>query len=410
MSEETPTFTQVPLQKKPKKRVLIFSTAYYPFYSGAEIAIKEITERLSDTYEFDLITVRFKRAWPKTEKIGAVWVYRVGFGVYPFLDKLLSPFFGALLTRKLQQKHPYDFFWTMMATFTSGAAYLAAVLQKNPVPIVLTLQEGDSEAHIAYKRFGLIGLSWKLALAHSTMVTVISTYLEKRARQFGFTKTIALIPNGVDYTRFTLVHAHEHSKQIRESHGIPLDATTLITTSRLSHKNAIDVVLHALVSLPGVHFLILGNGEDEKKLQALATRLGLTKRAHFVGFVEQEHIPAYLGSADIFIRPSRSEGQGISFLETMAAGVPIIATQVGGIADFLFDSVRNPLKEPTGFAVDVDSPEQIVDAVNAIVGNPNETARVVENAKQLVREHYDWNQIAKDINEQVFKRLTDTVP
>ncbi|MBX4206561.1 hypothetical protein KW784_02125, partial [Candidatus Parcubacteria bacterium] len=75
-------------------KVLIFSTAYFPFIGGAEVAVWEITERLGADIEFDLITARLDKSLPATEKIGAVTVYRLGWGI-PLLDKLLLPFAGA---------------------------------------------------------------------------------------------------------------------------------------------------------------------------------------------------------------------------------------------------------------------------------------------------------------------------
>ena len=81
------------------KKILIFSTSYYPFVGGAEVAIKEITDRVSGV-DFDIITGRFDFKLPKNEKIGNVNVYRVGFG-FKTLDKLLLPFFGAIKTISL---------------------------------------------------------------------------------------------------------------------------------------------------------------------------------------------------------------------------------------------------------------------------------------------------------------------
>ena len=81
--------------------------------------------------------------------------------------------------------------------------------------------------------------------------------------------------------------------------------------------------------------------------------------------------------------PSRSEGQGISFASTMVAGLPIVGTQEGGIADFLFDARRNPGHATTGWAVDKDNPEQIADAVKAILADPKQAQKVVATAKEF---------------------------
>jgi len=95
---------------------------------------------------------------------------------------------------------------------------------------------------------------------------------------------------------------------------------------------------------------------------------------------------------------------GISFIEAMAVGLPIIATQEGGIADFIFDAKRNPDKETTGWVVDHDSPKQIAEAVKDILAHPEQVARVTAIAKKMVSEKYDWNLIAKEI-KILFDRL-----
>ncbi|OYV27425.1 MAG: hypothetical protein B7W98_01815, partial [Parcubacteria group bacterium 20-58-5] len=179
----------------------------------------------------------------------------------------------------------------------------------------------------------------------------------------------------------------------------------LITTSRLVKKNAIDDVIRALPLLPAhVSFLIFGTGPDEPKLRALAEECGVGDRARFMGQISHAEMPKYLNVSDIYIRPSLSEGFGIVFVEAMAAGLPVIATQEGGIADFLFDAKRNPDKETTGWAVDKDSPEQIAEAVRDIIVHPDEVARVTAAAKKMAFERYDWGLIARKMQD-AFNRV-----
>jgi len=96
---------------------------------------------------------------------------------------------------------------------------------------------------------------------------------------------------------------------------------------------------------------------------------------------------------------------GASFVEAMAAGLPVIATQEGGIADFLFDEKRNPDKPVTGWAVQKDSPEHIASAVKTIMSHPEKVRAVVVTAQTMVREKYDWALIAQDMRTRVFERL-----
>ena len=116
-------------------------------------------------------------------------------------------------------------------------------------------------------------------------------------------------------------------------------------------------------------------------------------------------MPKYLKVSDIFIRPSRSEGLGNSFLEAMAAGIPVIATPVGGIPDFLLDPAKNPDHEPTGYFCEVDNPQSIATQVNKILSDEALRTRIIRNAKKLVTEKYDWSLIAHDMKEKVFDKL-----
>ncbi len=379
------------------KRVLIFSTAYFPHVGGAEVAVREIAKRLTGEYAFDLICAKYEKNLPRVEQMEEATVYRVGFGIRP-IDKILSPFLGAILALQLKGKNHYDVFWAMMATYGSGGAYIANMLHFwTPVPIVLTLQEGDPPEYIRSKHFGMVALSWRLALSQSSSLSVISNYLGELAREFGYKGEYTLVPNGVDSEKFnhvTEVEIDAAKKRLGKKEG----EAYLVTTSRLVHKNACDDVIRALQFLPKeVQFVVCGVGKDEEFLRTLAKELSVAERVKFLGLVGHTDIPALLQASDIFIRPSRSEGMGNSFIEAMAAGLPVIATQEGGIADFLFDAKRNPEKKTTGWAVDKNTPTQIAEAVKDIIANPDTVRSVVVTARALAVQKYDWNLIAEDM-------------
>ena len=393
------------------KKILIFSTAYYPFVGGAEVAIKEITDRITDArptessaragtdgfgqVEFDLITAKLKSGIPNFEKVGNVNVYRLGIGV-PILDKLLLPFWGAIKAILLNNKNHYDFYWCMMVTFASGAAYIANIFSENKVPIILTLQEGDSEEYLSTKWFGLIDLSWRLALQRSSVVTVISNYLGERARRLGFQGETKLIPNGVDISRYSEIFLEEELNELSDRLGRKEEnIIVLISTSRLVEKNGIDLIIKSLKYLPNnFHFYNLGSGKEKKNLTNLANSLNLGARVYLEDYVEHDELPKYLKISNIFIRPSRSEGQGISFLEAMAAKLPVIATPVGGIVDFLKDG-------ETGYFCEPENPESIAETVKRVMADTNKN-QIIENAYNMVKEKYDWGLVAKNM-EAVFK-------
>lgn len=423
------------LQRKAKK-ILVFSLAYYPKYvGGAEVAIKEITDRIApDDVAFDVITLRFDRALPKEERMGNVMVYRIGptkrnpsanelvhFPMY--LVKVLYPLLAAWKAFWLNRREHYDGAWAMMS-YMGFPLVLLRYLFFTKIPYVLTLQEGDSIDHVARRwRIRMVSFLYRPVYRYPRMVQTISTYLAGWARDFGYVGPLEIVPNGVDTKYFSQVFASDELTRLREqlvaktvSNGSP-DLQSkfrgkkegekfLITTSRLVAKNAVDIVIRALRYLPpSVKFLVLGIGPDEEPLKKLAGDEGVSERVIFLGHVDRAELPKYLKIADVFVRPSRSEGMGVSFVEAMAAGIPVIATPVGGITDFLFDPKQNPDKEPTGLFVNVDDPKDVARAANELFANAGLRERCVMNARRMAREQYDWDLIAKNMSEKVFKVL-----
>lgn len=362
------------------KRVLIFSLAYIPHVGGAEIAIKEITDR-SENNEFHMLTLNFGGE-KKEEKIGNIFVHRIG-SSDSYLSKILFVPRAAFAARALHRTHQFDALWAMMSYMVLPIVLLGTLGVR--LPYVLTLQEGDPWEHM-FSRWFILPLRPLLVsgFQHASAVSAISTYLAGWAKRMGYRGVPEVIGNGVDVKRFT--------PALR---ALRADSVSLVTTSRLVRKNAIDDVIKALPLLPGhIHFVVYGKGNEEGFLKSLAEKLRVANRVRFAGELPHADLPRALATCDIFVRPSRSEGMGNSFIEAMAAGVPVIGTQEGGIADFLFDAKRNPDKETTGWAVDRDSPEQIAEAVKDILAHPEEARRVAANARRLVAERYEWDHVA----------------
>ncbi|MDP2594116.1 MAG: glycosyltransferase family 4 protein [bacterium] len=373
------------------KKVLIFSLTYYPHVGGAEVALKEITDRITDI-EFHMLTCRI-HGEAREERIGNVHVHRVSGGP-SYLSKILFVPRAALAARALHRVHRFDAFWAMMSYMLFPIVLLRWTGMR--VPYLLALQEGDPFERV-FNRLRILPFRplIRLGFEHASAVQAISAFLAGWARRAGFDGQADVIPNGVDIQRFT-------------GEPVPHAGTVLITSSRLVHKNAVDTIIRALALLPQeVSLVVAGSGPDGPLLKQLAQEQNVTSRVVWRGHVDHAQLPALLHGADIFIRPSRSEGMGNSFIEAMAAGIPVIGTQEGGIADFLFDAKRNPGKEATGWAVDKDSPEQIAQAVQYILAHPEEVAHTVANARNMVEKDYDWDSVARRMRA-LFDRMSSS--
>ena len=399
------------------KRVLIFSLAYYPdVVGGAEVAIKEITDRISpEDIVFDLVTLRFDSELPKFERIGNVNVYRTGFTLlrpeigdlvkFPLtLNKYLFPFLAYMKANSLHSKNHYDGIWAMMANY-AGFAALFFKTRHPRTKFLLTLQEGDPIEYINH-RVRFVYPLFRRIFMRADFVQTISHYLAGFARNMGYTGPLEVVPNAVNVAHFAREYPEIELTLLKRRLGKKEGDFFLITTSRMVTKNAVDEVIRALPFLPKeVKFLILGIGPDEAMLRKLVEEKGIEDRVLFLGQVLHSDMPKYLKISDVFIRPSRSEGLGNSFLEAMAAGLPVIATPVGGIPDFLFDPEQNPDHEPTGLFANINDPASIARQVERLRDDPTLRNRLFVNGRTLVAEKYDWSLIARMMKERVFDKV-----
>ncbi|MEN9614478.1 MAG: hypothetical protein RLZZ347_785 [Candidatus Parcubacteria bacterium] len=376
------------------KKILIFSLAYYPnFVGGAEVAVKEITDRLGGDFEFHMVTLGAE-VDAQEEKVGNVFVHRVG--VVSAFSKLLFPFTACKKALELHRKNQFDTVWSIMAS-RAGFATLFFKLLNPKVPFLLTLQEGDTKEYPG-QRMGILRPFvyplFKLIFKRADRITAISNYLAQWAREMGVIAPVSVIPNGVDVDKFSISNfqfSNGGREGMREKFGFSESDTVLVTTSRLVVKNGVGDVIDALRFLPeNVKFLVVGSGPLEKALKASVEAYKLDKRVVFVGFVEHANLPPHLHMSDIFIRPSLSEGMGNSFIEAMTSGLPVIATPVGGIPDFLTD-------RETGIFCEPHDPKSIADAVTTLLFGPQLRATIIENAQKMVVEKYDWNLVAEEM-------------
>ena len=287
-----------------KKKILIFSLAYYPNHvSGAEVAIKEITDRMDpEQYEFHMVTLRYNSNLCKKEQVGNVLVHRIGLtrpdptfedlGKMPLhINKPLFQFLAAFKALSLQYKYQFDGTWALMAHSSGVPAALFKTLHPK-VPFILTLQEGDPPEVIERTMRPLWPL-FSRAFRRADAVQAISTFLGDWARRMDFAGPLAIIPNGASVP-VGIEYDQAELDELSQSVGIKDGEFVMVSVSRLVHQKAIDINLRALALLPQhVRYLIVGDGPDTDALKALAAELGVTDRVVFVGRVDRSMTSKY---------------------------------------------------------------------------------------------------------------------
>ncbi len=365
-------------------RILIFSTNYLPHIGGAELATKNIIDRLDDSFQIDVITARYSSKMPLKEEIGRARVHRIGLGL-GVLDKLILALWGGMLGAKIHEKKKYDIVHSVQASYGGIAAYFFK--KKFPeVPFVLNLQEGKE----LEKQWSVVQY-WRPRIARAAdKIVVISKYLGDYIRGLGIDESkIQLIPNGVDLNKFGKEFSYGELEDLKNKLGIKPYEKVILTSSRLEKKNNVEAVIDAVRKLDNkdVKLLIVGSGSLGDYLKTKAKTLGINDRIVFVGTVKHEELPKYLAISNVFVRPSISEGLGTAFLEAMAASVPIIGTNVGGIPDFLKDF-------ETGLFSLVDA-EDVAKKISLVLKDEELRKKLISNGRKLIEEKYQWDDIAE---------------
>lgn len=359
-----------------KPKILVLTAAYHPFIGGAEIAIGEIVKRLKDRFDFYIVTSRFRRDLPKREVRPEGTVIRIGLGAK--FDKWFLPFSAFSPDLRSAQ-----IFWGVDVGVGSLAAAIFKLFRPK-TPFIFNIQYGYGEERLRRGRFGLIGLAFRFILSRSDYVTAISTYLLDLARRSNYCGPAEVIHNGVDLQKF--------KSQNTKGKITSQNSKVIITVSRLVEKNGIDILIRAVVevkkAIPDVRCLIIGDGPERKALELQAASCKLQANVAFIGEILHEEIPKYLREADVFVRPSRSEGMGNAFVEALAAGVPVIGTPVGGIPDIIED-------RKTGLFARVDDPQDLAKKIIRILHDPELAERIALGGRQIVSRQFSWDKIAE---------------
>ena len=172
----------------------------------------------------------------------------------------------------------------------------------------------------ANKSYASIGVSAALTKTMATLGLAASKLVTMR--------------NGIDLVRFKPMPKAQARKILGWS-AVP----TLISVGNLVENKGHHIAIEALSDLENFSLVIAGEGPERQALEVLATRIGVNSRVSFVGRIEQMDLPVYYSAADILVLPSRREGWPNVLLEAMACGTPVVAADVGGVAEIVTANV-----------------------------------------------------------------------
>ena len=189
--------------------IAVFSLAYTPFEGGAEIAAREVIKRLKGL-NFTIFTFKFDSGWLSREAAENADIVRLGRGrsggkYYGRIwDKIIYIFSAWQKAEELHRQKRFEVIWAIMASY-GGVAALFFKMRHPRIPLLLTIQEGDSEKYLSLGRLGLVGIFGKQIVRKADFIQVISNYLKDIANKKGAVCPIEVVPNGVDWELFNSV-------------------------------------------------------------------------------------------------------------------------------------------------------------------------------------------------------------
>ncbi len=314
-------------------------------------------------------------------------VYRPRLFVSPKGDRLFFRAFVFFLTAlplvaQLRKKFYFDLIHAHMAGPAGFAAVLLGIIFKKPV--IITAH--GSDIHSFPKHFFLKQLVI-FTLKRATKVVAVSQSLKDLILKMGcFHNKVFVIHNGV---RHDIFYPMDKIKA-RRSLNFSVDRKIILFIGSLIQIKGIDVLLRAFANMSEKNhsnLVIIGKGELDYQLKALAEKLHIESRVHFMGSRKHDEISLWLNACDVFCLPSRNEGFPTVIVEALACGRPVVATKVGGIPEAVINNTLGILVEP-------DNTEELAATLNKALEKEWDYPAIAAYGKR-----FSWDTIAEEYTE-----------
>lgn len=246
----------------------------------------------------------------------------------------------------------------------------------------------------------IVSIERRLARASDAIIAVSPRIRDELLSQFGIGRPdqYRVIPLGFDLKPFAAIDS-EQRRKARDTLAVTPDAHVVSTVGRLvpikHHQLFLDVAALVAEQDPRAVFLIAGDGECRQDLETHSRALGLHDRVRFLGW--RRDLATIYGASDVFLLTSRNEGTPVALIESLAAAVPGVSTDVGGVRDVI-ESDEIGLVAPFGDA------RALAGHVRALLDNPERRCAMGECGRQSVLARYDLDRLVDDI-ERLYREL-----
>jgi rhamnosyl/mannosyltransferase len=350
---------------------------------GVETAVYGLSEELAKAHDVEVLVcgprARLETRGRVTEDVAPIWA-----------TVFSTPLAPGLLAR-LRGARGFD---VVQVSLQNPLAVLAYLLTRPPGKLVVWYHHDI----VRQKRLGPLFAPIQAAFLRraDAIVATSRAYADSSAALRPFQDKVTVIPLGVPSE-----HASQESltsgRRLRDRFGGPL----IVFVGRLVYYKGLPVLLEAMVGLDA-KLVIVGTGPMDAELRAQAARLGLSDRVFFEFVPYEESVTAYFLAADAVVLPSteRTEAFGLSLLEAMACGKPVVATELGTGTSVVCEDGVNGIVVPPGDSAALRS------ALKRLLEDPALARRFGEAGREKVRTHYSVEAMTRSFVE-LYQRLLD---
>lgn len=383
----------------PQSKLCIVTHTFLPHVGGIEKVVYEQGKRLfQKKYDVNVLTSKlFNNRFYVVNgiKVQCYNSFNIGFRLgipYPIPHfNSYRTFVDAIKSNDLTHIHGHPYLSSLIA---------AKLAKKYSKPLVLTQHNTFIEYNSIWNSFEKLNdLSvGKQILNLADKIIVVSNATKKYVLSLGAnSEKIIVLHNGVDINKFKPIDGAKN--KIRNKLDINKDSKVALTVRRLVYKNGVDTLLKSAETTikkdPNIVFLIIGKGPDLVEMKSRIRQQELEKNIKFLGFISDDDLSAYYNAADFFILPSKSgEGLPLVSLEAMACGLPVIATDVGGIKEII--------EEKYGIIIPPDDPASMEEAI--LDFSQRNLSSNKKDLRELIKQKHSWDKNVRKL-EKIYEDL-----
>ncbi len=282
--------------------------------------------------------------------------------------------------------------------------YAGPAARREGVPVVVHTEHTNTIArHRSLNRQFRTRLLWGLAGSYAARFFCVSDDIADAVRAYRTVpgRKVVVVPNGIDTAAFA---TKADCESMRRDLGSPPGVPVIGTVGRLNEVKSQDLLIRSFAEIsnhnPKPHLLLVGDGPERNPLQQLAENLGIADRVHFAGY--QPRPERFLHDMAIFALTSRHEGMPLAILEAWAAGLPVVASRVGGVP-------RMVTQGQTGLLFDSGDEAALRELMIRLLRSPDEARRLGEAGREFVRSRFDLRVMAETY-EQHYRNLLRSSP